>query len=136
MANEVVHGANTGTVYYFRVFDSSGQVWNTSGTPAFEAWQDGNVTDYDIALTDKTSGEYIGTFPSCDAGRYRVKIYKRAGANPAITDKVRGQGWILWDGTSEIFQADEDDITNAHTITDALIGTTFTSVHNIYDERT
>lgn len=134
MANEIPFAANKDTVYYARVFDSTGKVWNTSGTPAFEVWNDANVTDYDIALTDKDSGQHIGDFPSCAAGRYKVIVYKRAGANPAITDKVKGRGEILWDGTSEIHEADEDDITTAHATTDALIGTTFTSVLNIYDE--
>ena len=110
MANEIVHIAPKGTTYYARVFDSTGKVWNTSGTPAFETWNDSNVTDYDIALTDKTSGEYIEDFPSSDAGRYDVVIYKRAGGTPAITDKPRGSGQILWDGTAEIFDADENDI--------------------------
>lgn len=125
MANEIAFAANKGSVYYARIFNTTGQVWNTSGTPAFEIWANGNVTDYDIALVDMTSGEYIGDFPTCSAGRYRINIYKRAGASPAITDKVRGQGWILWDGTSEIQDADEDDITDAHA-----------GILNIYDEST
>lgn len=134
MANEIIFSFNKGSTFYARVFDSTGKVWNTSGTPAFETWDDDNVTDYDIALTDKSSGQYIGDYPATAAGRYKVNVYLRAGANPAITDTVFGEGEMLWDGTSEIFHADEDDITDAHTITDALIGTTFTSVHNIYDE--
>ena len=54
MANEIKFGYPKGSNLYARVFNDSGQVWNTSGTPAFENWADGNVTDYDIALTDKT----------------------------------------------------------------------------------
>jgi len=134
MANEIVFAFPKGFTLYARVFDSTGQVWNTSGTPAFEAWADGNVTDYDIALTDKTSGQYIGDYPTTAAGRYKVNVYLQAGGTPAIIDAPLGTGEILWDGTSEIFQADEDDVTDAHTITDALITSTFTNVFNIYDE--
>lgn len=134
MSNEIKFAFDKGDTLYARVFDSTGKVWNTSGTPAFEDWADGNVTDYDISLTDKSSSQYIGDFPTTAAGRYKVNICEQAGANPAITDIVIGQGEILWDGTSEIFEADEDDITDAHETTDALIVSTFTNVFNVYDE--
>jgi hypothetical protein len=134
MSNEIKFAFDKGETLYARVFNSTGQVWNTSGTPAFEDWVDGNVTDYDISLTDKTSGQYIGNFPATAAGRFKVNIYEQSGGSPAITDTVVGTGEILWDGSSEIFGADEDDITTAHETTDALIVTTFTNVFNIYDE--
>ena len=134
MSNEIVAAFDKGSTLYARVFNSTGQVWNTSGTPAFENWVDGNVTDYDISLTDKSSGQYIGDFPTIAAGRYKVNAYEQAGGSPAIGDTVTHEGEILWDGTSEIFKADEDDITDAHETTDALIISTFTNVHNIYDE--
>lgn len=137
MANEIKAPYNKGSTLYARVFNDTGQVWNTSGTPAFENWADGNVTDYDTALTDKTSGQYIGDFPSCAAGRYKVVVYLQAGANPAITDGIVHEGEILWDGTSEIFRADEDDVSGSHTTTDGLI-TTLTEyvqgILNIYNE--
>lgn len=117
MANEIIHAYDTGSTFYARVFLAK-TVWNTSEAD-FETWDDDNVGDYDIALTDLSSGMYIGDFPSCDAGRYKVNIYKQAGASPATTDEVRGTGEILWDGVAEIYPADEDDILN---------------VFNIYDE--
>ena len=134
MANEIKFAFDKDSTLYARVFNDTGQVWNTSGTPAFEAWADGNVTDYDISLTDKSSGQYIGDFPTTSAGRFKVNIYDRAGANPAIDDDVVGTGEMLWDGTSEIFGADEDDVSDAHETTDALIISTFTNVLNIYNE--
>ena len=134
MADEIVAPFDKGSTLYARVFNSTGQVWNTSGTPAFEDWADGNVTDYDISLADKSSGQYIGDFPAAAAGRYKVNSYLQAGANPAIDDTVTHEGEMLWDGTSEIFKADEDDITDAHETTDALIISTFTNVLNIYNE--
>ena len=134
MANEIKFAFDKDSTLYARVFNDTGQVWNTSGTPAFETWADGNVTDYDIALTDKSSGQYIGDFPTTAAGRFKVNIYERAGGSPAITDTVVGTGEMLWDGASEIFVADEDDVSDAHETTDALIVSTFTNVFNIYDE--
>ena len=131
MANEIVFAFDKDNTLYARVFDSTGKVWN--GT-AFEVWVDGNVTDYDITVTDQSSGQYIGDFPSTAAGRFKVNIYLQTGGTPAITDQVVEAGEILWAGTSEIFKADEDDITDAHEITDELIVTTFTNVFNIYDE--
>lgn len=134
MANEIIFAFDKGNTLYARIFDSTGQVWNTSGTPAFEAWADGNVTDYDITVTDKSSGQYIGDFPSTAAGRFKVNIYIQAGGSPSIGDSVLQTGEILWDGSTEIFKADEDDITDAHETTNALIVSTFTNVFNIYDE--
>lgn len=112
MANEIAFAFDKDFTLYARVFDSTGQVWNTSGTPAFEAWADGNVTDYDISLTDKTSGQYIGSYPTTAAGRYKVNVYNQAAGTPAVTDVVVGTGEILWDGSSEIHGADEDDISD------------------------
>lgn len=134
MASEIKFAFDKGSTLYARVFNDTGQVWNTSDTPAFEDWADGSVTDYDISLTDKSSGQYIGNFPTTAAGRFKVNIYEQAGVSPATDDEVVGTGEMLWGGTSEIFRADEDDVSGAHTVTDALIGSTFTTVFNIYDE--
>ena len=113
MSEEIVFSFDTGPNVYARVFNLTGQVWNTAGTPAFENWADGNVGDYDIAMTDKKSGQYIGDFPSTILfGRYKVNIYQRAGGSPAITDSVIGWGTILWNGTAEVFCASEDDVSN------------------------
>ncbi len=131
MADEIVFAFDKDNTLYARVFDSTGKVWN--GT-AFETWVDGNVGNYDITVTDQSSGQYIGDFPSTAAGRFKVNIYIQISASPAITDPVIQTGEILWDGTSEIFKADEDDITDAHETTDELIVTTFTNVFNIYNE--
>jgi len=102
MANEVKISHATGSTLYFRVFDGTGQVWNTSGTPAFEAWSNGNVTDYDTALTDKTSGEYIGSFPSAAAGTFWVIAFLQDGGSPAIGDvAVSSVSHIVWTGSAE-----------------------------------
>jgi hypothetical protein len=122
MANELDFPYDAGNTLYVRIYDSTGQLWNTSGTPAFEAWNGANVTDYDIALTDKSSGQYLGDWPSAIAdGDYSAYVFKQAGASPATTDPVIGRNFftVTWDGTIVIPPATEDDM-----------------ILNIYDERT
>jgi hypothetical protein len=110
MANEVKISHLKGSTLYFRVFDSTGQVWNTSGTPAFEAWADGNVTDYDTAMTDKSSGEYIGSFPSTASGTFYVIAFLQDGGSPAITDvAVSSISSIRWTGSAETTIPDQID---------------------------
>ena len=101
-ANEISLAYAVGNNLYFRVFDPTGQVWNTSGTPAFEAWADGNVTDYDIALTGTGGSFYLGTFPALDDGTYSVVSYLRAGGAPAVSDGVISSGFMEWESNVEI----------------------------------
>lgn len=142
MANEIGFDADTGLTFFACRFQPDGHVFLTAGS-SDEAWGTGgrDADDYDIPVTEVgDSGHYVGDFDpgasgNIAAGRYKVAAYKQAGANPADSDlPAKWRGEILWDGTSEIHGADEDDITTAHATTDALIGTTFTSVLNIYDE--
>ena len=102
MANEIRLSYLSGYTTYAIVRNGSGQVWNTSGTPAFEAWVDGNIADYDIALTDKSGDMYLGDFPTSTAGTYFIQYYIRAGAAPAITDSMIDTAPFVWDGTSEV----------------------------------
>jgi hypothetical protein len=113
MANEVRISYAAGSTLYFRVYDSTGQVWNTSGTPAFEAWSAGNVTDYDTAMTDKSSGEYTGSFPSAASGTFYVIAFLQDGGSPAIGDvAVSSISAIRWTGSAETTVPDQiDDIT-------------------------
>lgn len=79
---------------------SDGTVWNTANA-ALEAWADGTVADYDIALTDRGGDLYDGTMPAAiPTGDYRVYYYERAGAIPAITDLVLKSPVKHWDGTA------------------------------------
>ena len=101
-ANEVSLAYAVGNNLYFRIFDSTGQVWNTSGTPAFEAWADGNVTDYDIVFIGTGGSFYLGTFPTLDDGTYYVIAYLRAGGTPAVADGVISSGFMEWESNAEI----------------------------------
>lgn len=101
-ANEISLAYAVGNNLYYRIFNSTGQVWNTSGTPAFEAWADGNVTDYDIALTGTGGSFYLGTFPALDDGTYGVVSYLRAGGAPTVSDGVISSGFMEWESNVEI----------------------------------
>ena len=142
MANEISFDADTGLTFFACRFQLDGHVFLSAGS-SDEVWGTGgrDADDYDIPVSEVgTSGHYVGDFDpgasgNIAAGRYKVAAYEQAGANPADSDlPAREKGEILWDGTSEIFGADEDDIADAHETTDALIVSTFTDVLNIYDE--
>lgn len=142
MANEIAFDAVSGLTFFACRFQLDGDVFLTNGA-SDEVWGTGgrDANDYDIPITESgSSGHYVGDFdPSASgniaAGRYKVAVYQQLGANPADTDlPAREKGEMLWDGTSEIFGADEDDVSEAHAVTDALIVSTFTNVFNVYDE--
>jgi len=121
---------------YARVYDITGQVWNISGEPAWEAWMDGNVADYVVSLTNQDSGEHLGDFPSgIAAGTYQIIAYKGTGV---LTDvPVSSIGKIIWDGSAEVPLTSQDDVTTAHGTTDALItaiSSSVLSVLNIYND--
>lgn len=101
-ANEVQIAYAVGSNLYYRIFNSTGEVWNTAGTPAFEAWADGNVTDYDIALTGTGGSFYLGTFPDLSNGTYSVVAYLRAGGAPAVSDGVISSGFMEWRNSAEV----------------------------------
>ncbi len=100
-ANEVQIPYAVGSNLYFRIFDSTGQVYNTSGA-VFEAWADGNVTDYDTVLTGTGGSFYQGTFPAIADGTYSVVSYLRAGGAPAVADGVISGGLMEWRSNAEV----------------------------------
>ena len=93
-----------GTLYALVRRPADNYVWDPSiATPAFVAWVDGNIANYDIAMT-ATGRVHLVDFPVLivAAGTYDVFIMLQAGAGPAITDSFISQGQICWDGTAEI----------------------------------
>jgi hypothetical protein len=105
MANQLKLSATTsGLTVYAVVFSASGQFWNTSGSPAFEAETDSHWTNYAIALAEAgTSAVYMGNFPTAisTAGEYCVQFRQQSGGSPALSDPILGTGQILWTGTAE-----------------------------------
>lgn len=147
MANEIVIPYTTGNNLYAFVVSATGQFWNTSGTPAFEAFASGHWSVYAIALTESgSSGLYFGSFPAVIAGTYSMLAYKRAGGSPAVGDLPVGVEYNFgWNGTVQVTQSDIRQIlgtasagaagyvgpdwshVNAPTTTLALTGTTISS---------
>ena len=103
MANELCAFADTGLTVYAVLLSSTGTIWNGS---AFVTIAAGSWTSYDVAMTEAAAGIYLATMPTSTAGAYSYVAYKQAGAAPAITDKQLGDGFIQWDGTAEIYDAD------------------------------
>ena len=100
MANEIAGQGITGATAYFRLFNNVNQIWNTAGTPAFEAYNAANITDYDIAMTELgATGYYAGSMPSVAAGAYSAVCYYRAGGSPAQSDTPFAGGDIQWSGS-------------------------------------
>ena len=106
MTKELVAFTDTGLTLYAVLLNSVGQVWDGS---QFETIASGTWTDNDIALTEATAGIYQGDMPAVVAGAYSYAVYSQAGASPAITDTLKGNGYILWDGTDEIIPSQTGD---------------------------
>src|SRR5438045_2889954 len=79
------------------------RLWNTSGTPGFEAYNAANIANYGITTTEGSPGAYFWTVPpSLTSGSYEATSYKIAGANLATGD-LASPVWddqFGWTGTS------------------------------------
>lgn len=114
MASEISHRHSaTAKTVYATIRNTARQMWNTSGTPNWEALTVANWTDYDIALSETPASSYfyVGTFPAVSgnmiAGWYWLDIFERAGANPAIGDTLLASYFGYWDGTTYKWWADD-----------------------------
>jgi hypothetical protein len=100
MASELrtTYSGDAATVYAVIRRVSDAYVWNGS---TFEAWVNGNIATYDIAMTAKGGDLYQADFPSSIvAGQYLVYYYSQAGGTPAITDFIIGSEARTWNGAS------------------------------------
>jgi len=125
LANEIYHNYPSGSLDAYVFKKSDDKVFDQSdGGDTFETWNDANVLNYDIPMTDIGDGNYTVDFPAVITNTtqqsYRIVIKVRAGANAAVGDKAIAQGEIVWNGTSEI------DV--------GTINITNTTVTNHYDE--
>jgi hypothetical protein len=111
MANELHAECLTGLTIYAVLLNSTGQVWNGA---AWETINGANWATYDIAMTEAAAGIYLATMPAVVAGAYSYVAYSQAGVNPATTDRIRGTGYLQWDGVAElplaVIEAQTDDI--------------------------
>ena len=102
-ANEI-NAFNAGATTCFAVVrNASGQVWYVTGE-VFEAWGGGagrTMADYDIALTNKTGGMFVGTMDTnISAGFYTIVSHQQAGGSPADTDPATWQDYGYWSCTT------------------------------------
>ncbi len=106
MANEIWHNFPSGDTLDAYVFTKTDDtVFDESdGGDTFETWQNSNVANYDIPMTDHGGDYYSVDFPSVieTAAIYRVAISRRLGATAAVGDLRIAQGEIDWAGSSEI----------------------------------
>ena len=103
MSNEIHIDYPSSYTLYAVVRNSAGEVWYVAGQ-VFETWgtSSRDADDYDIAMVDKTGSRFVGSFDTnIAAGTYSVQLFRRAGANPADTDRFVGGRRIRWSGTAE-----------------------------------
>jgi hypothetical protein len=98
VANELdVSYVGSGTPYAIIRRISDGHVWDGD---SFDAWVDGTITSYDVALSSLGGDYYAATFPSAIAsGNYRIFYYESTGT-PAITDILLDTEERYWNGTA------------------------------------
>lgn len=101
-ANEVRAVIDGSPTAYFVIRETDGDIWYP-GTNVFEVFGTSGRTmlDYDIALTDKSGGFYVGDFDTdISAGQFYVVAHQQAGGSPADADPPVWQEFGDWDGTS------------------------------------
>lgn len=100
MANELQISFDSGSNLYAIVRRTSDSyVWQTT-TSTFVVWNDSNIANYDVAMTDNSGDYYSGDFPTgiTTAANYLVGYFVRAGATPATTDEVLPSEVFFWSG--------------------------------------
>ena len=100
MANEIKAKFTANAVdLYACVFNSLKQVYDVVGA-SWVTWDDANIGNYDIALSENGGGGlYFADFPALAAGVYTVVVYQ---GSQIAADEVIGSGVMNWDGTAEI----------------------------------
>ena len=104
MANEIQADYGSGQTLYAVIRNRAGQVW-CAAEESFEDWGTNGRTaaDYDIALTDKSGGRYVGDFDTnIPAGAYCVQVFCQAGATPDNSDTLVAGRDIVWAGNAEL----------------------------------
>jgi len=100
MANELRGVTATGSTCYALIVNSVGKFWN--GT-AFEDYDSGSYSDYDIAMTEQgVSGIFLGNFPSgiTASGTYEYFVKRQLTGSVQETDPVINTGKVDWTGSS------------------------------------
>ena len=121
-ANEIHTNYPSAETLYAVVRNAAGQAWDPSDQ-AFENWPDAtddgdSAKQYDISLTDKSAGMYIGDFDSnVSAGRYYIQIWLQDGTDPnELDDALIDVSEIVWNGSAKETVIDSSGRTDVGTI--------------------
>lgn len=89
MANEItiVHQPHTDTLYSIIIRSSDRQVYDNAHS-VFTAWNDLNLANYVIPLTNNVDDTYQADMPTIASGTYILNFYLQAGVSPSINDTV------------------------------------------------
>jgi len=103
MAHEITFAWQLDVTLFAAIFKNDAGTYkvNIAGGDTWEAWNDVNVDDYDIPLTERGGGGmYTSTFPVIAAGVYFIVIYQGSaldGSDPPV-----GGNEVYWNGSSAI----------------------------------
>jgi len=129
LSNEIYHNFPSGSTLYALIHRKSDDGVNIIGSANFEAWVDGNIATYVLAMTDHDGDYYTVDFPATITDTtqqpYRITVRLQGGGSPVAdgnVDRAIAQSEIFWDGVNEV------DI--------GTINITNQTVTNIYDEST
>jgi len=102
MADLQVRHCETGVDLYMTVERLADNAVRDVVAGAWDTFAVADLDDYDVPMAETPAGSYryLAAMPAVDPGDYIVRAYRRAGANPAITDLLVGQGVVHWDGSA------------------------------------
>lgn len=129
-ANEVRAVIDGSPTAYYVVREPDGDIFYPV-TNVFEVFGTASRTmdDYDIALTDKSAGFYIGDFDTdISIGIYYITVHQQAGGSPANADPPVWVEYGGWDGTSVWTPGVTADVADAvwdEAVADHITETTF-----------
>lgn len=108
MANEIKAKFTANAVdLYACVFNSLKQVYDVVGA-SWVTWDDANIDNYDIALSENGGGGlYFADFPVLAAGVYTVVVYQ---GSQIAADDVIGSGVVNWTEPLKSFTADRSSL--------------------------
>jgi len=100
MAREIIsYYTGSASLYAIIRRTSDAKVWDTT-TSAFVTWADGDIANYDLALSSDGGDMYHVDWPTAMAAgnTCRYVVYARAGATPATTDSIVSSKELYWNG--------------------------------------
>ena len=103
MSQEIIYVGEPGqTDLYTCIFKSSSgalKVWRVTPS-AWLTWNNANIDDYDVGVTESGYGVYSFTFPAEHAaGKYFIVVFQ---GDKTVPEIVRGAAELYWDGSAEI----------------------------------